>query len=568
MNRNRLNEIRRNLELLYQQKNGIETALILAPLEEQIRLRQKIQVQISPEIEKYEQEYWKIIADQSNLVKIPEAEVVIAEFVERVGQLQGQNAKVIEYLHKILVKVEEPNSTSVAKLTTIFSSIPPFVGIAIETELDLENFLSRHFPTLMKVVQGLNKVIGQDVSSAQQEEIPSNSSSAQQQEETPQNSSSKTILVLASIPTDEARLRLDQEVREIDEGLTRSRNRENFTLNQSWAVRPDDLRRALLNFCPQILHFCGHGSGENGLVLQNEAGEAKLVSTEALANLLKRFADRGLECVVLNACYSEVQARAIAEHIDYVIGMDGSIGDRAAIKFALGFYDELGAGWSYEDAFHGGCDAIALEGIEEEHKPILKRKSQIKKPSFFNEPNSQTPQTTRNRPKPRETYEQLSIYLAQENWKEADKETMQILLRIADTNEKRGRLKPTQKGWLTEENVKKIPIESLQKINNLWLAASDSKFGYSVQKQIWLDVTQVESIDDSKVRYNVLFGDFADQVGWQVDGHWLLSYDSFDFSLNAPDGHLPTFWFPYTSCHLDTQRRIFKFFLSCKKFPE
>jgi hypothetical protein len=350
--------------------------------------------------------------------------------------------------------------------------------------------------------------------------------------------------------------------------LRRSRKREKFTLQQGWAVRPDVLRRALLDFNPQILHFCGHGSGENGLVLENDAGEAKLVSTEALANLLKRFADRGLECVVLNACYSEVQANAIIEHIDYVIGMNSSISDRAAIKFAQGFYDELGAGWSYEDAFYGGCNAIELEGIEEEHKPILKRKSQIENSSSFNEHNSQAPQTTRNRPEPEEGYEQLSIYLDKENWKEADKETMQILLRIADTTEKRVRLQPTQRGWLTDENVKNIPIESLQKINNLWLAASDGKFGYSVQKKIWLDVTQVESIDHSQVSYNILFGDFADKVGWQVEGHWLLSYDSFDFSGRAPDGHLPTFWFPGSSCDLDTQRRIFKFFLSYKKFPE
>ncbi len=166
-------------------------------------------------------------------------------------------------------------------------------------------------------------------------------------------------------------------------------------------------------------------------------------------------------------------------------------------------------------------------------------------------------------------YDLLQSLLAEKSWKEADRETMQILLRIADTTEKRGRLKPTKKGWLTEENVKKIPIESLQAINNLWLAESHGKFGYSVQKQIWLDVTQVESIDDSKVIYNnVLFGDFADRVGWQLGGHWKSSYDDFNFSLDAPDGHLPTFWFPYSSCHLDTQRRIFKFFLSYKKFPE
>ena len=99
---------------------------------------------------------------------------------------------------------------------------------------------------------------------------------------------------------------------------------------------------------------------------------ATQLKTIALANLFKRFADRGLECVVLNSCYSEVQANAIAENIDFVVGMNSAIGDGAAIKFAVGFYDELGAGWSYEDAYNGGCDAIALQGIPEEHTPVFK----------------------------------------------------------------------------------------------------------------------------------------------------------------------------------------------------
>jgi WD40 repeat protein/energy-coupling factor transporter ATP-binding protein EcfA2 len=189
-----------------------------------------------------------------------------------------------------------------------------------------------------------------------------------------QSSLHKTILVLASSPSNEARLRLDKEVREIEDGLRRSQYREKFTLKQSWAVRPDDLRRALLDLNPQIIHFCGHGSGEEGLVLENELGEYQLVPTQALANLFKRFADRGLECVVFNACYSEMQANAISEHIDYVVGMNNKIGDDAAIKFAVGFYDEIGAGWSYEDAYNGGCDAIALQGIPEENTPVFKNK--------------------------------------------------------------------------------------------------------------------------------------------------------------------------------------------------
>jgi hypothetical protein len=192
------------------------------------------------------------------------------------------------------------------------------------------------------------------------------------QPDNPQNGSAKTILVLASSPTNAARLRLDKELREIDEGLRRSRNKDKFILQQRWAVRPDDLRRALLDFNPQIVHFCGHGSGEDGIVLENESGEYQLVPTQALANLFKRFGDRGLECVVLNACYSEIQANMIAEHIDYVVGMNTEIGDDVAIKFAVGFYDEIGAGWSYEDAYNGGCDAIALQGIPEENTPVFK----------------------------------------------------------------------------------------------------------------------------------------------------------------------------------------------------
>lgn len=180
----------------------------------------------------------------------------------------------------------------------------------------------------------------------------------------------RTILILASSPTNTARLRLDREMREIDAGLRRAKQREQFTLEQKWAVRPDDLRRALLDYNPQIVHFCGHGAGNQGLVLENDVGEAQFLPTNALASLFKLFANRGVECVVLNACYAEVQAEAISQHINYVMGMSDEISDDAAVKFAIGFYDAVGAAWSYEDAYELGCNAIALEGIPEELTPV------------------------------------------------------------------------------------------------------------------------------------------------------------------------------------------------------
>jgi hypothetical protein len=49
-----------------------------------------------------------------------------------------------------------------------------------------------------------------------------------------------------------------------------------------------------------------------------------------------------VECVLLNACHSAKPATAISEHINYAIGMNQPIGDKAAIAFAIGFYDGLG----------------------------------------------------------------------------------------------------------------------------------------------------------------------------------------------------------------------------------
>ena len=60
--------------------------------------------------------------------------------------------------------------------------------------------------------------------------------------------------------------------------------------------------------------------------------------------MFKLFARKGVECVVLNACYSEVQAEAIHQHINHVIGMNRAIGDKAAINFTVAFYDGLAAG--------------------------------------------------------------------------------------------------------------------------------------------------------------------------------------------------------------------------------
>ncbi len=194
----------------------------------------------------------------------------------------------------------------------------------------------------------------------------------QMNNETPVNK----ILILAANPQGLSKLRLDEELRDIEEGLLRAKKREQFLIKSALAVRHRDIHRQIMDFEPQIVHFSGHGAGGDGLVFEDVKGGEKLVDAEALAGLFELFADH-VKCVLLNACYSEIQAKAIAQHIDYVIGMSQAIGDKAAIEFAVGFYDALGAGKSVEFAYKLGCSLIRIAGIPEHLTPILLTKKQL-----------------------------------------------------------------------------------------------------------------------------------------------------------------------------------------------
>jgi hypothetical protein len=170
----------------------------------------------------------------------------------------------------------------------------------------------------------------------------------------------KKILVLASNPKGTSALDLDREIREIREGLRQSPHRDQFQIDWRGAVRPIDLRRSLLEVKPQIVHFCGHGTGAGGLVLENEDGKELFVENDELSRLFEIFS-KTVECILLNACYSEVQANTLIQHINYVIGMSQEIPDNAAIAFAVGFYDGIGAGESIETSYKLGCSAIETD---------------------------------------------------------------------------------------------------------------------------------------------------------------------------------------------------------------
>jgi hypothetical protein len=184
------------------------------------------------------------------------------------------------------------------------------------------------------------------------------------------------ILFLAADPTDASRLRLGEELREIQEKLQLAKLRERFELHQRMSVRPADISQALLDIQPKVVHFSGHGMATGALCFENQVGETHPIQPDALAALFEQFTNQ-VSCVILNACYSEIQATAIAKHIDYVIGMNQAIGDKTAIAFAVGFYQALGASRTTEEAHKLGCVQIRLQGIPEHLTPILIKKGQM-----------------------------------------------------------------------------------------------------------------------------------------------------------------------------------------------
>ncbi len=181
------------------------------------------------------------------------------------------------------------------------------------------------------------------------------------------------ILFLAANPVNTTQLRLDEELRDIKAALQMATYRDRFQLEAVSATRIEDMRRAMLRFEPQVVHFSGHGEG-GSIYVEDKNGNARAVAGDAFANFLTNFPS--VQCVVLNACYSEELGAAITKTVQYVVGMQTAVEDSAAISFAVAFYDVLGAGGTYERAFRLAANALELDGTLDAAAPVLVQKSE------------------------------------------------------------------------------------------------------------------------------------------------------------------------------------------------
>lgn len=198
-----------------------------------------------------------------------------------------------------------------------------------------------------------------------------------------------TILFLASNPITASRLAFDEECAAIERELRMTAGRDEFDFRSKWAVTPDEMMRHFNELQPTVIHFCGHGrSGttegppasfrsvrvtcgdevSSGLYLQDEHGNPQLVTARALKMMIKAAA-ASARVVVLNACYSWLQADALRAVVDCVVGMTGAIRDDAARSFAVGFYRALGNRRSIGNAVEQAIATLAAKQLPEEPLP-------------------------------------------------------------------------------------------------------------------------------------------------------------------------------------------------------
>ncbi len=160
---NRLSQLEDQLDLLREQLAGVEEAKILARLEDKPMLEQRIR-KLKQEIRPIEAEYWQTAARSASQLDIPEAEaeVAVGEIVKAVTELEAHPVaaypdEMLQLLREIRDKLNAPGATASAKVKGVISSMPPFVGISFEPELDVEKFVEKNFPTFRKLIRGAAK---------------------------------------------------------------------------------------------------------------------------------------------------------------------------------------------------------------------------------------------------------------------------------------------------------------------------------------------------------------------------------------------------------------------------
>ena len=116
-------------------------------------------------------------------------------------------------------------------------------------------------------------------------------------------------------------------------------------------------------------------------------------------------------------------------------------------------------------------------------------------------------------------YEELQLKLLEQKFEAADRLTSSYLRKLA------GKL-AEKRGYVFYSEVNNMSGKDLQTIDRLWNIYSNGKFGFSIQAKILRSVGK---------KYELMWP----KIGWKNNGNWTRYPNSFCWSLEAPEGHMP-----------------------------
>lgn len=180
------------------------------------------------------------------------------------------------------------------------------------------------------------------------------------------------VLYLTANPDRKNALRVEVEVRQVQEAVRASKFRDNITLHYSPAADLDSIINGLNDHRPSIVHFSGHGYA-GGLAVDHARVRrpgSRVITFELLASALAAT-DTPPSVVVLNACQSAGARKALLPPVKAIVVMQDSISDLAATAFANRFYAAIASGQSLQSAFNQGRVAVEAVSISEANTPAL-----------------------------------------------------------------------------------------------------------------------------------------------------------------------------------------------------
>lgn len=191
----------------------------------------------------------------------------------------------------------------------------------------------------------------------------------------------KKILMLLANPENPEPVRRRKEIKETRDALKRAKHGVLCELLDRPDINAAELSQELSTIEPYIIDISGCDNGIEALTLDGHLGITTFKNPEKLISELFQQYDKSVKCIILNGCYSEVQAREIVLHIDFLIGISRELEDIKVLEFLSEFYYQIGSERTIRDSYNISCNYLKRKGLDDINllPTILDKSNEIKR---------------------------------------------------------------------------------------------------------------------------------------------------------------------------------------------